>query len=341
MPSSTQGLITTTTNNTTITSTTTTTNTTSDYIPHSQFNNSIPTVNNNLSSSNIQNDSTDLFQKSSIQPEQQNQSNETINGGHTIQRLTILPPQIHYNASVSQAHNTDKSSPHPHHQTLPQFTSPATEVPTTATEQRMGALSGTFNSDRVTLTEATGTTMAVTATSQPSVSNRNHQSWIMHNSPHVDEQSHVGTGPTYNFPFGHGTGTKNRSDNGFNRIDDGFSNLNANTHHQLSSPPPPTPPPNILNRDIFLNNSRVNSNFLNSHTHRNGVPHSKYSDTTHVTTTAADIVSEMNQIYKQSMFMRRTAPDDDLNPFNSNIPLHRESTLNRIGNLYCSIINFK
>lgn len=272
MPSSTQGLITITANTTTITSTaTTTTDTaTSDYIPRSQFNTSIPTVNNNLSSSNTHTDSTDLFQKSSTQHEynqeqhtQQQQSNQLIDPINTIQRFTILPPQKQYNTTVSQ---TECSSTY------------------TNSSQSIFPNHNLFNYDGTILTETTAAKMAVSASTQAS------------------------TSPS------------------------------PSSGNQQLSPPPPPPPSNIINRDIFLNNSRVNSNFVNSHAYRNGVHH--YSEPVNTTANAADIVSEMNQIYKQSMFMRRSGPDDDLNPFNSNIPLHRESTFNRIGNCMQNLANY-
>lgn len=85
------------------------------------------------------------------------------------------------------------------------------------------------------------------------------------------------------------------------------------------------PPPKVVNRDMFLNNSRCGNNNLNSSgVPKNGV-HRKYSDT--------DIVSEMNHMYKQSMFVRRTGSEEEGNPnqFISGTPPNRESTFNRLG----------
>lgn len=94
------------------------------------------------------------------------------------------------------------------------------------------------------------------------------------------------------------------------------SPLVMNSHHSQ------LPSPKIINRDIFLNGNRFSNNLGARH---NGV-HRKYSDT--------DIVGEMNQLYKQSMFVRRTGIDDDPSPFQhctGPSPMHRETAFNRFG----------
>lgn len=103
----------------------------------------------------------------------------------------------------------------------------------------------------------------------------------------------------------------------------------APLHYDVTMPmntqayPPQLPSPKIINRDVLLNNSRFNSNLPVRH---NGV-HRKHSDT--------DIVGEMNHLYKQSMFARRTGIEEDSNPFHHCVapsPLHhRDAPFNRFG----------
>lgn len=77
--------------------------------------------------------------------------------------------------------------------------------------------------------------------------------------------------------------------------------------------------PKTINRDTLLNGNRYGSSSNHMGGRHNGL-HRKYSD--------ADIIGEMNHMYKQSVFARRTGIDDhEPNPFHH----YAASSFNRFG----------